>query len=413
MNALWKSLAGLAALAAVGVIGAPASAQTVTVYHDKPFYQAGWDGLTVAAKKDSIDLKFVAYATDQFQAFVQSSLMAGNAPDAMTWWNGTKLQEIVASGQIAPLDDLWKKKIAEGEYDAASADAFTVNGHIYGMPVGYNHWIVLYDKALFRKAGLAGPPKTWAEMMDDCEKLKTAGITPFDATVQDGWRGFIWFEELMIRTNPDAYIALNKGKLKYTDEPVRAAFKLWTDMYAKGYFTPAESQEEVLDFARGKAAMYLAGDWAIGLVQQGGLKAGIDFDGFIMPSVDPAAPHVVIIEASPLLITKAGAEKPEIMKFADWFMSEDAMNAWATTPGNYAGNLKAKTPNPIIAEIGQIVKDGNYHGITRYWEASPSEIVLPVVEELNHFMVSPSPKAADRAMKNSEAIAAQYWAAHP
>ena len=51
--------------------------------------------------------------------------------------------------------------------------------------------------------------------------------------------------------------------------------------------------------------------------------------------------------------------------------------------------------------------------MTRYWEASPSEIVLPAVEEMNHFMTNPTADQAGTAMKNMEAIAAQYWAAHP
>jgi multiple sugar transport system substrate-binding protein len=49
--------------------------------------------------------------------------------------------------------------------------------------------------------------------------------------------------------------------------------------------------------------------------------------------------------------------------------------------------------------------------MTRYWEASPSEIVLPAVEEFNRFMTNPSQEAAETAMKNIDAIASPYWAA--
>ncbi|WP_309086021.1 extracellular solute-binding protein [Chelativorans sp.] len=399
------ALAG-AALAAAG----GAHAQTVTVYHDKPFYQAGWDGLTAAAKEAGIDLQFSAYTTDQFQAFIQSGLMSGDAPDAFTWWNGTKLEEIVESGQIAPLDDLWAEKIAAGEYDASAAEPFKVDGHIYGMPTGINRWVVMYNKELFEKAGIESVPTTWEELMAACEKLKAADIIPFNASIQEGWRGFVWFEELLIRTDPDAYVALNEGKLKYTDEPVRRVFEIWNDLYAKGYFTDPASQEEQLDFARGKAAMYLAGDWNIGLIEAGGLKPGEDFGAFIMPNVDPDVPNVVIVEASPLLISTAGAQKPEVMEFAKWYLSSDAMNAWATTPGLYAGNLKAKVPNEIIGQIADSAAKGNYRSMTRYWEASPSEIVLPAVEEMNRFMTDPSMETAETAMNNIEAIASQYWA---
>ncbi|MBS3648494.1 extracellular solute-binding protein [Pseudaminobacter sp. 19-2017] len=410
MNMFTRGLAAIALTATALGLAPAAQADEVTVFHDKPFYQAGWDGLTEAAKKADIDLKFSAYATDQFQAFIQQSLLSGDAPQAFTWWNGTKLAEIVESGQIAPLDELWEKKIAAGEYDASSAEPFKVNGHIYGMPTGINRWIVLYNKSLFEKAGISAPPTTWDELMATCEKLKAAGITPFNASLQEGWRGFVWFEELLIRTNPDAYVALNEGKLKYTDEPVKKVFEIWGDLYAKGYFTDPASQEEQLDFARGKAAMYLAGDWNIGLVEAGGLKAETDFGGFIMPNVDASVPNVVIVEASPLVISIKGAENPDVMKFADWYLSAAAMDAWATTPGLYAGNKNAKVPNTIIGEIAKTAADGNYRSMTRYWEASPSEIVLPAVEEMNRFMTNPTKEQAETAMKNMEAIASQYWA---
>lgn len=387
-----------------------ASADPVTVFHDKPFYQSGWDGLTTTAKEDGLELNFSAYATDQFQAYIQSSLMSGDAPQAFTWWNGTKLKEIVDSGQLAPLDDLWAKKIASGEYDASSAAPFTVDGHIYGMPTGLNRWVVFYNKALFEKAGIAKPPASWEELIATADKLKAAGITPFNASIQDGWRGFVWFQELLLRTNPEAYAALNQGKLKYTDEPVKNVFKIWNEFYEKGYFTDPTSQEEPLDFARGKGAMYLFGDWVIGLVEKGGMKAGTDFGAFIMPNVDPSLPNNVIVEGAPIVITKAGMENPDVAAFADWYMSEKAMNSWAADPGLYAGNLKAKTPNTIIPEIAKIATDGKYNSVTRYWEASPSEIVLPAVEEFNRFMTNPSPEQAEKAMQNIEAIASQYWA---
>jgi multiple sugar transport system substrate-binding protein len=413
MTRTWKNLAAMALLGTLIAVPGAAVAQAVTVFHDKPFYQEGWDGLTEAAKAADIDLQFSAYATDQFQAFIQQGLMSGSAPDAFTWWNGTKLAEIVESGQIAPLDDLWAEKIAAGEYDASAAEPFRVGEHIYGMPTGINRWIVMYNKDLFEQAGVEAVPTTWEELMAAAEKLKAADITPFNASLQEGWRGFVWFEELLIRTDAEAYVALNEGRLKYTDEPVQRVFEIWGDLYAKGYFTDPASQEEQLDFARGKAAMYLAGDWNIGLIEAGGLVAGEDFGAFIMPNVDPEDPNVVIVEAAPLVISTAGAAKPEVMEFASWYLSSEAMNAWAETPGLYAGSLKADVPNEIIGEIAAAAAEGDYRSMTRYWEASPSEIVLPAVEEMNRFMTEPTPEQAQQAMNNMEAIASQYWAANP
>src|SRR5207244_10175637 len=39
-----------------------------------------------------------------------------------------------------------------------------------------------YSKAAFAKAGITSPPATWADLMTDLGKLKSAGITPFMLT---------------------------------------------------------------------------------------------------------------------------------------------------------------------------------------------------------------------------------------
>ena len=152
--------------------------------------------------------------------------------------------------------------------------------------------------------------------MKAADKLKAAGITPFEATVQEGWRGFIWFEELMIRTDPEAYKGLHDGSVPYDGPAVQKAFQLWSDMYAKGYFTDPRSNEEAQDFARGKAAMYLIGEWAEGIVETAGLKADSGFGAFIMPNVDPTLPSSVIVEAGPIVVSTAGKEKKDVMTAA-------------------------------------------------------------------------------------------------
>ena len=99
--------------------------------------------------------------------------------------------------------------IASGAYTEDTATPFKVDGN--SMPCRFTSigWVVLYNTKLFKDAGVQ-EPKTWDELIAVADKLKAAGITPFVATTQDGWRGFIWFEEIMIRTNPKAYLGLSR-----------------------------------------------------------------------------------------------------------------------------------------------------------------------------------------------------------
>jgi multiple sugar transport system substrate-binding protein len=402
-------LAALAAAALAGQIRQGLAATDLKLYHDKYFWQDFLKKMATFAASKGHPFTPTPYATDQYQAFIASGVQAGSPPDMFSWWNGTKLAELVEANALAPLDDVWHEAIASGEAEQSVADLLTVDGHVYGVPLTVNYWGVAYNKALFAKAGVS-VPKSWDELMAISTKLKASGITPFNATIQDGWRGFIWFEELLIRTDPDAYAQLNVGKIGYTSAPVKRVFALWGDLYQRGFFTPATSNEEFLDFARGKAAMYLIGDWAYANLMQDGLQPGKDFDAFIMPNVEKSLPPSIIIEASPLVISRAGAKKDDVMSFARWWMTPEAGVAWGQYASLNTGDPKVPKPNPVVASLTNAVTETHAKLITRYWEASPSDIVLPAVEQFNKFMVNPTPAVAEQCMNSIERTAKDYWA---
>jgi multiple sugar transport system substrate-binding protein len=402
---------GIAAAVLTAAAVGTAAADGPKLYHDKYFWQESMQRMATFAAEKQHPFEPTPYATDQYQAFIATGVQSGNPPDLFTWWNGTKLKELVDSGALQPLDDLWKEAVDAGQMDPAAAELYKVDGKIYGVPLHLSSWVVFYNKKLFDKAGVT-PPKSWDELLATADKLKGAGITPFVATVQDGWRGFIWFEELLIRTDPETYLKLNAGEASYTSDAVKKVFEIWGDLYARGYFTPATSNEEVLSFARGDAAMYLMGDWAIQNIVEGGLKPGDDFGAFVMPNITPGLPAAAIGEGSPIVVSKTGAAKPEVTDFIRWWMTDEAAAAWAKDPSLYIGNVKAPKPNVIVQEVSEALAAAKARTLPRYWEASPSDIVLPAVEEFNRFMVDPKPAVAEEVMQNVQKIADDYWAQH-
>jgi multiple sugar transport system substrate-binding protein len=402
-------LAAMTAAAAASRLRTGFAATDLKLYHDKYFWQDFFKKMATFAASKGHPFTPTPYATDQYQAFIASGVQAGSPPDMFSWWNGTKLAELVQANALSPLDGIWRDAIASGEADQSVANLLTVNGHVYGLPLTVNYWGVAYNKALFAKAGV-GVPESWDALMTTADKLKASGITPFNATIQDGWRGFIWFEELMVRTDPEAYAQLNAGKIGYTSTPVQRVFALWGDLYKRGFFTPATSNEEFLDFARGKAAMYLIGDWAYANLMQDGMQPGKDFDAFIMPNVDKNLPPSIIIEASPIVISTAGARKGDVMSFARWWMTPEAGTAWGQYASLNTGDPKVAKPNSVVASLSAQVAQTHAKLITRYWEASPSDIVLPAVEQFNKFMVNPTPAVAQQCMNSIERIAQDYWA---
>ena len=95
--------------------------------------------------------------------------MSGRCAGGVYLVDGTKLAKIVDSGQIAPLDDLVEEEDRRRRIRRVGGRA--VQGrrpHLWHAD-RHNRWIVLYNKKLFDKAGIAAPPKTWDELMADCE----------------------------------------------------------------------------------------------------------------------------------------------------------------------------------------------------------------------------------------------------
>jgi ABC-type glycerol-3-phosphate transport system substrate-binding protein len=214
----------------------------------------------------------------------------------------------------------------------------------------------------------------------------------------------------MIRTDPAAYNGLHDGSVAYDSDAVRNAFQIWSDWYAKGYFTDPRSNDEVGDFAKGTGAIYLIGDWAVGIVEGAGMKAGEDFSAFIMPNKDADLPSAAILEGSPIVMSASGAENPDAMKALEFFVSVDGANAWAEASGNSIGNANASAPNAVVEKINADVAANGTQAISRWWEAVPAELQGEFVAEFNRFMLDPTMDTAEDVMGNLQALNADYWA---
>jgi ABC-type glycerol-3-phosphate transport system substrate-binding protein len=388
----------------------PAVAQEVQLFHDKGFWSPQLQAVGDAAQEATgVRIVETPYANaEQYKAFVQASIASGETPNMFTWWTGATFEELVSSGQIAPLDDLWADLIANGGYGESARELFMVDGQAYAVPLLLARWVVLYNKPLYEELGLS-EPTSWDELMANADAIAAAGETPFLATVHEGWRGFIWFQELMLRLHPEAYNGLNDGSVPYDGPEVRAVFEAWADMYAKGYFSDPRSTEEFNDFARGAGAMYLIGEWAYGLVVDAGVPAD-DVGVFIMPNAVADAPASVIVEGAPLVVSVDGAEDEATMAALEFWVSTAGANAWGAETGNYIGNDNADAPNVIVAEVNSDIAETGAAAYLRWWEAVPPDLQGELVAEMNRFMLDPTMETADEVMATMQTLNAAYWA---
>ena len=402
----------LAVALLLGTVGVAAAADLVLM-HDKggnPDYRPFFDQMGAMAKS-AIGVGFTQSPypdTNAFQATVRAALPTNKAPDLFTWWSTYRMKDLIDAGLVADLTDLWDKHKAE--YSQGLRDAFTFNGKVYGLADVVEYWGVWYNKDVFSKLNLK-VPTTWAEFLKVCDTLKANGVTPMLQSVQQRWPTFIMFEEMVARQSPQLYVDLCAGKVKYSDPRIKKAFAVWADLIAKEYFTDP-STDIFADgprlFSQGKIGMVPIGSWYLTQLMLGGVpeeKAGI----FIMPPVNPAAGKVVIMEASPIVISAKAPNLAAAKKVADWWMGPQGNSAFAKLLNQYPANSKSDAtflPASKVA-FAKLIKDGNYKVLNRYWEATPTPICEKAVDKFAEFILKPN--TVDAVLADLDTIADEYW----
>ncbi|HVO39468.1 MAG TPA: extracellular solute-binding protein [Spirochaetia bacterium] len=395
-------------------VGLGVFAQDLILMHDKggnPNYQPFFEQQGSMAK-DAVGVGFTPTpypTTDTFIATVRAALPTDKAPDLFTWWSTYRMKDLIDQGLVADMTDLWDKHKAE--YPKGVRDAFTFNGKVYGLCDVVEYWGVWYNKEVFAKYNLK-VPATWADFLKVCDTLKKNGVTPMAQTVQGRWPTFIMFEEMVARQDPQLYVDLCDGKVKYTDPRVKTAFGVWADLIGKGYFTDPSTDlfsDVPRLFASGEVAMVPCGSWYLTVLTGSGVPEE-NADIFIMPPVNPKAGKVVILEASPVLISKKAPNLEAAKRVADWWMGPEGNAAFAKLVNQFPPNSKADAsflPASKVALKQKIVGE-NYRVLNRYWEATPTPICEKAVDKFAEFILKPN--SVDAVLADLQKIAADYWA---
>ena len=387
----------------------------LTLMHDKggtPNFQPYFEDVGKKTKElFGINITPVPYpSTDVFMAAARSALPTNKAPDLFTWWSTYRMKELIDQGLVADQTEIWDNH--KDEYAQGLRNAFTFNNNVYGFVYGVEYWPVWYNKDVFSKLGI-NIPKTWDEFIKVCETLKANGVTPLMQTVLGRWPTFIMFEEMIIGEDPNLYVDLCEGKVKYTDPRVKKAFGVWKNLIDKGYFTDPGTDiftDAPKLFNEDKIGMILCGTWYYTSVLVANGVPDSKIGAFDLPSHNPNAGNNIIIESMPILIGKNAPNVDAAKKVADWLMGPEGNAFLAAKITSFPANLKSDTsylPEVKVSLINTILNE-KYRLINRYWEATPTPICEAAVDKFAEFIANPN--SLDNILADIDKIADKYWA---
>jgi arabinogalactan oligomer / maltooligosaccharide transport system substrate-binding protein len=226
------------------------------------------------AKNPNIKVEMQAVPFDGAQNKFKTAAQAGNAPDVFrsecAW-----TPEFAALGLLAPLDDLIKAE-DKADFLPTAAASYQFKGKTYGLPQVTDALALLYNKRLFKEAGVE-PPKTMDEFLAVAQKLTNKEKGQYGFAMRGGeayWiQPFVWAFGGDLIDSKDMSVKIN------TPESVKG-LQFVIDLKDKYGVMPNEMdfandyQNTMVGFKSGKFAMILNGPWATtDLLADGEFKA--------------------------------------------------------------------------------------------------------------------------------------------
>jgi raffinose/stachyose/melibiose transport system substrate-binding protein len=214
----------------------------------------------------------------QFTAQIAAAFASKKVPDAMLVYSGGYTTPYMLSS-LQKLNDVVKK--TPGFYASQTAwDLSCLNldckggkGDIYAIPNDQGTYGLFYNKALFRKAGVAAPPKTYKQFLADCAKFKAKGIIPLAYGDRDGYSTDNWVTyDYSSYMAPNDISLVNSGKMKYVNPKLVKPLEQLVQFKKQGCVNADASTHENNDantyFTSGKAAMVLMFPFVIKAFEQ-------------------------------------------------------------------------------------------------------------------------------------------------
>lgn len=225
------------------------------------------------------------------RVILQSRLAAGIPPDTWQTLGGAELKSYVDGGYLVPLDDLYKQLGYYSVIPKPLANAVTIGGHPYTVPLNMHiQNILYYNKKLFDELGLK-PPTSFDELIEVLKAIKAAkpDMHPLGLGSKEKWGAAFVFDSILLEVGgPEYYVKLYKGLVDVKSDPVfRKALEKFKELipYIYPYHSSLTWDESCGLLVSGDSALVLMGTWAIGYFKSRGWEPGVDFGAVTFPQV--------------------------------------------------------------------------------------------------------------------------------
>ena len=303
---------------------------------------------SVKSFEDQTGIDIQYSGSKEFEASISISIDGGNPPDIVDFPQPGLLETQVKKGKVVDLNSFLDMAKLKANYNQSWLDMATMEGPngpimagVWGRVNGKS--LVWYPKKAFDEAGYK-VPETWDELIALSDQIVADGDTPWCIGIESGaatgWAATDWMEEFMLRTTSlENYDKWVKGELKFDSPEVRKAAQTMSDLWFKeGYAYGGRQAIATTSFGDSpkpmfenppKCWMHKQGNFITSFFPEG-LTAGVDYDFFYFPGIDPAYGKPVLVAGD---IYAMFNDRPEVRAVMEYFTTGASVEGWVKAGG--------------------------------------------------------------------------------
>lgn len=260
------------------------------------------------------------------------------------------------------------KNIKQSYLDMEKELEFTPHEGIYGLPYAANAAGILYNEDMFVEHGWE-IPETWDEFIALCDTIEEEGIVPIYLGFKDTWTCLAPWNALAVGlTDSDVYNQVNKGNTTFEKEYKEVAEKMKMLInYAEPNPYAYSYNDACTAFARGEAAMYTIGSYAVPQIKS--VNPDMNINSFTFPANESKEDNVLNsgIDLNFSVMKESSEKKEAIYEVLSFLYEDETIQIYLDDQGGITckeGNFKV--PNEIrgmreYIEAGKVADFHDHH----------------------------------------------------
>jgi multiple sugar transport system substrate-binding protein len=314
---------------------------------------------------------------------VLTAVRGGTPPD-VAYLYGSWAPNVAKIPSVVDLSSVVKKpSVNWQDFYPGERKVTTVNGKVIGMPALVDNLAIVYNKALFKKAGISPPSASWT--WDDFRAAAKKLTDP--ASKQFGWsfpadasEDTVWHWEAMLWEAGGAILSSDDSKAAFNSAPGLRAATLLKNMAVddKSVYVDTTNSKYTNLFNANKIGMLVTGPWDLSTFQ-------VPYGVQIMPtfSGSPAGHQSISGPDNWVLFNNGDARTKAAETFVTWLTGADQVKEFSLATGDLPIRASVGNDKAVVDEMNKKLPGLKtfIENLSNVKQARPQVTVYPKISE--------------------------------